>query len=137
MYFNRQISFLFFIVTLFFIVLSHAQENSPASPSSSYNNEYNGNQKLIKEEKKIIPPKRSQIVVQGNSRLDSSVIVRDSLIDINKTQPKDLSIAIKNLYKTGYYENVNIFKNDTHFIKTLCIFRDFASTRYQRCYNKN
>ncbi len=112
MYFNRQISFLFFIVTLFFIVLSHAQENPPASPSSSYNNEYNGNQKLIKEEKKIIPPKRSQIVVQGNSRLDSSVIVRDSLIDINKTQPKDLSIAIKNLYKTGYYENVNIFKND-------------------------
>ena len=109
---NQKIFFFFFSVTLFFNTFSRAQENSPASPSSSYNNEYNGNQKLIKEEKITIIPKSSQVVVQGNNRLDSSVIIRDSLIDINKTQPKDLSIAIKNLYKTGYYENVNIFKKD-------------------------
>ena len=29
-----------------------------------------------------------------------------------KVDPKDLSYAIKNLYKTGYFENVNIFKKD-------------------------
>ena len=39
-------------------------------------------------------------------------MIRDSLLDVNKTDPKDLSIAIKNLYKSGYFENVNIFKKD-------------------------
>ena len=39
-------------------------------------------------------------------------MIRDSLLDANKTDPKDLSIAIKNLYKSGYFENVNIFKKD-------------------------
>ena len=108
----KKIFFYPFLVFLFLINDAYSQDNSPASPSSSYNNEYyNKGEKLI-ENKPIVIPKNTQIVVQGNNRLDSSVIIRDSLIDSNKTKPKDLSIAIKNLYKTGYYENVNIYKND-------------------------
>ena len=91
-----------------------SQEQSPASPSSSYNNEYHNNQgDQIKEEKAVNIIKQTQVIVQGNNRLDSSVIIRDSLLDLSKTKPKDLSIAIKNLYKTGYYEDVNIFKKDS------------------------
>ncbi len=105
--------FLFLIITnIFFLNFVEAQDNLPASPSSSYNNEYHNNGKIIKEEKIVTTPRNSQIIVQGNNRLDSSVIIRDSLIDEKKTEPKDLSIAIKNLYKTGYYENVNIYKNN-------------------------
>ena len=103
--------FYFFLFFIFIINNAFSQDTSPASPSSSYNNEYyNKDEKLI-ENKPVVAPKNVQIVVQGNNRLDSSVIIRDSLIDSNKTKPKDLSIAIKNLYKTGYYENVNIYKN--------------------------
>ena len=95
--------FYFFLFFIFIINNAFSQDTSPASPSSSYNNEYyNKDEKLI-ENKPVVAPKNVQIVVQGNNRLDSSVIIRDSLIDSNKTKPKDLSIAIKNLYKTGYY----------------------------------
>ncbi len=104
--------FFIYIVILLFVNFPKAQENSPASPSSSYNNEYNINGKTIKEEKRIVIPQSTQIIVQGNNRLDSSVIIRDSLIDEKNTKPKDLSVAIKNLYKTGYYENVNIYINE-------------------------
>ena len=100
------------LVFLFFINNAYSQDNAPASPSSSYNNEYFIKDEKLIENKPIVIPTNTQIVVQGNNRLDSSVIIRDSLIDSNKTKPKDLSIAIKNLYKTGYYENVNIYKND-------------------------
>ncbi len=104
---------LLFLAILFCYSLnSHAQDNSPASPSSSYNNEYYDNGKIIEKEEKIVIPKRGQIIVNGNNRLDSSVVIRDSLLDVTKTKPKDLSIAIKNLYKTGYFENVNIYKKD-------------------------
>jgi len=101
-----------FLVFLFLVNNAYSQDNSPASPSSSYNNEYYSKDEKLIENKPIVIPKNTQIVVQGNNRLDSSVIIRDSLIDSNKTKPKDLSLAIKNLYKTGYYENVNIYKND-------------------------
>ena len=104
--------FYFFLVFLFLINNSYSQDNLPASPSSSYNNEYYSKDEKLIENKPIVIPQNTQIVVQGNNRLDSSVIIRDSFIDSNKTNPKDLSIAIKNLYKTGYYENVNIYKND-------------------------
>ena len=53
-----------------------------------------------------------QFIVQGNVRLDSSLILRDADIDPNKTDQKNLSMSVKNLYKTGYYENVNIYKKD-------------------------
>ena len=103
----------FFSLSFFFVTnYAYSQDNSPASPSSSYNNEYFSKDEKIIENRSIAIEKKTQIIVQGNNRLDSSVIIRDSLIDQNKTSPKDLSIAIKNLYKTGYYENVNIYKND-------------------------
>ncbi len=104
-----------FFTSLAFVSLTnnaYSQDNSPASPSSSYNNEYFSKDEKLIENKPIVIPKNTQIIVQGNNRLDSSVIIRDSLINQNKTSPKDLSIAIKNLYKTGYYENVNIYKNE-------------------------
>ena len=50
--------------------------------------------------------------MQGNSRLESSVIIRDSKIESLATDEKSLSVAIKNLYKTGYYENVQIYKTN-------------------------
>ena len=109
---NKKILIYPFLVSLFLINNAYSQDNSPANPSSSYNNEYFSKDEKLIENKSIVIPKNTQIVVQGNNRLDSSVIIRDSLIDSNKTDPKDLSIAIKNLYKTGYYENVNIYKND-------------------------
>ena len=87
---------------------SFGQENSPASPSSSYSNKYYNKNQVKEEKNPIVIPRQNQIVVQGNTRLDSSVVIRDSLIDIDNTKPKDLSYAIKNLYKTGYFENVNI-----------------------------
>ena len=73
---------------------------------------YYNNGKVFENEKQLVLPKKTQIIVSGNNRLDSSVVIRDSLLDVNKTDPKDLSIAIKNLYKSGYFENVNIFKKD-------------------------
>jgi len=109
---NKKILFFTFLVFLFSTNNVNSQNNSPASPSSSYNNEYYSKDEKLIENKPIVIPKNTQIVVRGNNRLDSSVIIRDSLIDQNKTSPKDLSIAIKNLYKTGYYENVNIYKNN-------------------------
>ena len=52
----------------------------PVSPSSSYNNEYyNKGEKLIENKPNVIP-KNTQIVVQGNNRLDSSVIIRIRLL---------------------------------------------------------
>ena len=84
-----------FFTSFFFIFLknnSYSQDNSPASPSSSYNNEYFSKDEKLIENKPIIIPKNVGIVVQGNNRLDSSVIIRDSLINQNKTSQKDLSI---------------------------------------------
>ena len=109
---NKKILFFTSLIFVFLKNNSYSQDNSPASPSSSYNNEYFSKDEKLIENKPVVIPKNTQIVVQGNNRLDSSVVIRDSLIDQNKTSPKDLSIAIKNLYKTGYYENVNIYKND-------------------------
>ncbi len=101
----------FLSLNLSFFNYSLSQENSPASPSSSYSNKYYNEEEIIEPKKKPIP-RQTNIIVQGNTRLDASVVIRDSLIDIRKTDPKDLSYAIKNLYKTGYFENVNIFKRD-------------------------
>ena len=112
MCFLKSFSFLFLLSSFFLFKDSFGQENSPASPSSSYSNKYYNKNQVKEEKKPIVIPRQNQIVVQGNTRLDSSVVIRDSLIDIDNTEPKDLSYAIKNLYKTGYFENVNIFKRD-------------------------
>ncbi len=111
MCFIRFILVFYFSLNFLFFKYSLSQENSPASPSSSYSNKYY-NKEVVIEPKKPSVPLQTNIIVQGNTRLDASVVIRDSLIDLRKTDPKDLSYAIKNLYKTGYFENVNIFKKD-------------------------
>ena len=105
---NKKILIYSFLVYLFLINNAYSQDNSPANPSSSYNNEYFSKDEKLIENKPIVIPTNTQIVVQGNNRLDSSVIIRDSLIDSNKTKPKDLSIAIKNLYKTNFFRNISL-----------------------------
>ena len=110
---KRNSYLLFIFIYFLFNSVSKAQQTSPASPSSSYNNDYFSKSKKPKE--KLIAPqinKMQRIVVQGNKRIESSVIIRDSLIDTTSANEKALSAAIKNLYKTGYYEDVKIFKSD-------------------------
>ena len=53
----------------------------------------------------------NQIIIQGNRRLENELIIRSSGIEKIGTDDKSLSLAIKNLYKTGYFEDVNIFKD--------------------------
>ena len=78
---NKKILNYSFLVYLFLINNVYSQDNSPANPSSSYNNEYCSKDEKLIENKSIVIPKNTQIVVQGNNRLDSSVVIRDSLLD--------------------------------------------------------
>ena len=54
---------------------------------------------------------QSQIIIQGNKRLENELILRASEIEQTGTSDKSLSLAIKRLFKTGYFEDVKIFKN--------------------------
>ena len=103
---------IFFLFSFLFYYITYA--GVPASPSSSYDYDYFKTTKQNLDTKKYqqINQPRVQIIVQGNVRLDSSVIIRDANIDVNITDQKNLSLSVKRLYKTGYYENVNIFKKD-------------------------
>ena len=104
---------LFLIVLIFSAINSTSYSGVPASPSSSYKNDYlRKDNSVINVNTQKLAPQNTQFIVQGNVRLDSSLILRDANIDPNKTDQKNLSISVKNLYKTGYYENVNIFKNN-------------------------
>ena len=108
-----KLIFVYFFYFLFlFYYITYA--GVPASPSSSYDYDYFKTTKQNLDTKKYqqINQPRVQIIVQGNVRLDSSVIIRDANIDVNITDQKNLSLSVKRLYKTGYYENVNIFKKD-------------------------
>ena len=106
--------FIFFLI--FFIVSiinSSSFSGVPASPSSSYKNDYlRKDNSILNADTQRLAKQNIQFIVQGNLRLDSSMILRDADIDPNKTDQKNLSISVKNLYKTGYYENVNIYKKD-------------------------
>ena len=104
---------------VFFFILfltSSAFANSPGTPSSSYNNDYyfsdkskdNINEKLINQIPIQTP---NQIIIQGNRRLENELILRSSGIEKIGTDDKSLSLAIKNLYKTGYFEDVKIYKD--------------------------
>ena len=44
-------------------------------------------------------------------RLESNLIINESTIKEIGFDEKNLSQAVKNLYKTGYFENVQIFKD--------------------------
>ena len=106
--------FIFFLI--FFIVSiinSTSFSGVPASPSSSYKNDYlRKDNSIINADTQRLVPENIQFIVQGNVRLDSSLILRDADIDPSKTDQKNLSMSVKNLYKTGYYENVNIYKKN-------------------------
>ena len=116
----------FFINLLITLVLSvfsksYANEYIPGTPSSSYKFNYNKNEKIesINQDVKqnINIPIQRQIVVQGNNRLESSVIIRDSkIMEMSLNDNKSLSAAIKNLYKTGYFEDVQIYRSDNAII---------------------
>ena len=104
---------------VFFFILfltSSTFANSPGTPSSSYNNDYyfsdksknNIDEKLTNQIPIQTP---NQIIIQGNKRLENELILRSSGIEKIGTDDKSLSLAIKNLYKTGYFEDVNIFKD--------------------------
>ena len=106
-----------FIFFLIFFIVSIINSTSfsvvPASPSSSYKNDYlRKDDSIINADTQRLTPQNIQFIVQGNIRLDSSLIIRDADIDPNKIDQKNLSMSVKNLYKTGYYENVNIYKKD-------------------------
>ena len=100
---NKIIFFLSFLFVLSFSFILIAGDFQPGTPSSSYNFNYNSRTnepiKKIPQENYAQNSEVVKILVQGNSRLESSVIIRDSLA----TDEKSLSVAIKNLYKTGYY----------------------------------
>ncbi len=108
---------LYLLLTLFsgaFQITNFVFAQSPGSPSSSYNDEYFLKFKSDEEIQKnpVIDNVNfiSNIIVQGNKRLESTLIITESKINEIGTDEKNLSIAVKNLYKTGYFENVQIFK---------------------------
>ena len=113
---NKIIFFLSFLFVLSFSFILIAGDFQPGTPSSSYNFNYNSRTnepiKKIPQENYAQNSEAVKILVQGNSRLESSVIIRDSKIESLATDEKSLSVAIKNLYKTGYYENVQIYKTN-------------------------
>ena len=64
-------------------------------------------------------PRQNQIVVQGNTRLDSSVVIRDSLIDIDNTEPKDLSMQSKIFTKQDILKMLIFLKEIILFLSLL------------------
>ena len=71
--------------------------------------------KLLQTYKKKNEKQKLNYNITGNYRIDNAVIIRDSKIEqFQNIDQKTLSIIIKNLYSTGYFKNVKIFKdNDT------------------------
>ena len=101
---------------LIFLFSSFTSANTPGTPSSSYSNDY-----FSKKEGSFInttptiPRKssqeQSQIVIQGNKRLESELILRSSGLKEMGLDDRSLSQAIKNLYRSGYFSDVNIYKS--------------------------
>ena len=82
--------FIFFLI--FFIVSiinSTSFSGVPASPSSSYKNDYlRKDNSIINADTQRLTPQNIQFIVQGNVRLDSTLILRDAEIDPTKTDQK-------------------------------------------------
>ena len=122
----KIIKFNFFILlNLILLTKVFADTFVPGTPSSSYNFNYNnvpqknGVTSENTEKFSKMPPSNAQkqIIVQGNSRLETSVIIRDSkILELRLDNNKNLSKAIKNLYKTGYFENVQIYRSNNSII---------------------
>ena len=111
---NFRFSLLIFLSFNFFFV-NKVISQPAGTPSSSYNNDYNlkySNQPEFQNEIKSFEPiLTNNIVVKGNKRLESSLIISESKIQEIGFDEKSLSLAVKNLYKTGYFENVQVFKD--------------------------
>ncbi len=105
--------FLFFLTKI--LLLSPVNSQSPGTPSSSYGIDYYTKDKKIETEDLDILQENlntiSNIIVQGNKRLESNLIINESQIQTLGTNEKSLSKAVKNLYKTGYFDDVQIFKD--------------------------
>ena len=105
--------FSFFLNQFFLYILVFSQ--SPGTPSSSYDFDYYSNEKkknkidpnILLENSNII----TNVIVQGNKRLESSLIINESQIQTLGNDEKSLSRAVKNLYKTGFFDDVQIFKD--------------------------
>ena len=101
---------------LTFLFSSFSSANTPGTPSSSYSNDY-----FLKKEGSIInttpiiprtfSQEQSQIVIQGNKRLESELILRSSGLKEMELDDRSFSQAIKNLYRSGYFSDVNIYKS--------------------------
>ena len=101
---------------LTFLFSSFTSANTPGTPSSSYSNDY-----FLKKEGNIInttpiiprtfSQEQSQIVIQGNKRLESELILRSSGLKEMGLDDRSFSQAIKNLYRSGYFSDVNIYKS--------------------------
>ena len=101
---------------LTFVFSSFTSANTPGTPSSSYSNDY-----FLKKEGSIInttpiiprtfSQEQSQIVIQGNKRLESELILRSSGLKEMGLDDRSFSQAIKNLYRSGYFSDVNIYKS--------------------------
>ena len=111
----------FIFIYLFFNPKNSISQNYPGNPSSSYDTEYSYPKSeidIIKDIKPIKTIKKNDknnsevsINVRGNTRIDRNVIIRDSKIKKFKlTNQKALSSAVKNLYATGFYDDVKISK---------------------------
>ncbi len=113
--------FIYFFSLFFlsqFFLYNFANSQSPGTPSSSYNFDYHSKGKkndiqdlnILQENFNAV----TNIIVQGNKRLESNLIINESQIETLGTNEKSLSKAVKNLYKTGYFEDVQIFKDKNY-----------------------
>ena len=95
---NYEICALLIFLFLLFFFHSSIYAGTPASPSSSYKNDYYRNKTDLNSDNQQIIPQNTQLIVQGNVRLDSSLIIKDANIDPNKTdQKKPKSVCKKTL----------------------------------------
>jgi len=89
---DKIINFFSFFLIIFFSIFSFAGDFQPGTPSSSYNFNYHSRTKeLVKDiapKNNVQNPLAVRILVQGNSRLESTVIIRDSKIESLKTDEK-------------------------------------------------
>ena len=104
------------VLVLIFLFSSYTSANTPGTPSSSYSNDYFSKEKgSIINTTPTVPrnfsQEQSQIVIQGNKRLESELILRSSGLKEMGLDDRSLSQAIKNLYRSGYFADVNIYKS--------------------------
>ena len=127
MVFLKYKELILFLIIYFFCNTASSQniDKYPGTPSSTYKSDYyfsgdkKFNNEIQKREKlKILnenPKKQKQLtfIISGNNRIDNAVIIRDSKIDtFDVIDQKALSKIIKNLYSTGYFNDVKIFKDN-------------------------